>query len=83
MQRLADLVTAGWRFEHRLDDEGHVRQVNGARVTGHYIDGIRVRGRSEVAGIRWDLSEDGREAWRREGTLVEVIDALLALPEPS
>ncbi len=81
LRRLEDLVQAGWRFEHQHDDEGHVQQINATRTTGHYVDGLRVRDRSDAAGIRWNRA-DGRVLWSREGSLTEVIDALLTLPEP-
>lgn len=81
LQRLDDLVGAGWWFEHKYDDDGTVRQINGARATGRYIDGLRVRGRGDVAARRWERT-DARVIRSREGSLTEVVDALLSLPEP-
>lgn len=82
LQRLNDLVRAGWQFEHRHDDDGKLRQINGARATGRYVDGLRVRDRGDAAGRRWDRA-DGRVIWSVEGSLTDVVDALLSLPEPS
>jgi hypothetical protein len=80
LQRLGDLVRAGWQFEHKLND-GELQQINGCRATGRYVDGLRVRDREDAAGRRWDRA-DGHVIWSAEGSLTEVIDALMSLPEP-
>lgn len=82
LRRLAYLAENGWRFEHKLGADGEIRQINGQRYADRYVDGLRVRDRTDVAGIRWDRA-DARVIWRREGRLAEVVDALLELPESS
>jgi hypothetical protein len=82
LQRLIDLRDAEWRFMPGMDAYGTLRQINGVRPWPNgYADALRVQYATDAAGIRCDHT--GGMLWQREGTLVEVVDGLLALPTPS
>lgn len=75
LQRLLDLRDVGWQFQ-RTEVE-----VRGFRTwPGAWADAIAVRYTSDAFGVRVDL--DGGVVWRKEGSLLDVVDGLLALPTP-
>ncbi|MFE0024946.1 hypothetical protein [Amycolatopsis sp. NPDC059021] len=80
--RLVILRDAGWAFLPDLDDEGRVAEVRGVRAWpgSDNADAVLVRFTTDAAGLRCDGV--GGVVWRREGTLTEVVDGLLALPSP-
>jgi hypothetical protein len=80
LARLADLRKAGWTFFPAIAD-GELVAVQGVRTwPGGWADAIGIRYTTDAQGLRADHT--GHIVWRREGTMVEVIDALLTLPVP-
>lgn len=80
LQRLIDLRAAGWTLLPTVTG-GEVVEVHGVRTwPDGWADAIRVRYTTDVQGLRMNYA--GEITWQREGTLVEVIDGLIALPAP-
>jgi hypothetical protein len=82
LKRLVALRESGaWKLAVEVDEHGAPQLVTGALT---HVDGSRdilgVRSQSEVRAIR--LNPVGELVFRREGSLVEVVDALLELPSP-
>ena len=82
LRGLADLREAGWSFLPKTDSDGELVEVRGVRTWpgSGSADAILVRYATDAAGVRSD--DDGLLVWRREGSLTEVVDALIALPPP-
>jgi hypothetical protein len=74
-------MTRGWRFDVHLGEDAHPRIVAGTRThPDRSVDTLGVRNSTEARAIRVNpLSE---LVYQREGTLVEVVDDLLALVSP-
>lgn len=70
-----------WTFRIERVDGGEVELVAGGRLwSSGWSEAIAVRDVGDVRAFRLDPSWG--EVWSREGGLVEVVDALLELPEP-
>jgi hypothetical protein len=82
LQRLVDLRMAGWKFIARHDAVRELDQVDGLRMwpEGH-ADALKVRSQTDASAVRFDPA--GGLRWSSTGTVVDVVDALLALPIPS
>ena len=82
LQRLADLRAAGrWTFQPaRLDED--VVLIAGWRLwpPDAWSDAIAIHDLTNAKAFRCDPA--GGQVWKCEGTLVEVINGLLALPAP-
>lgn len=77
---LAWLTNASWAFVPAVAD-GELVAIQGWRAwPNRWSDGIRILYVSEAMALRCDPA--GWVTWRCEGTLVEVVNALLELPEP-
>jgi hypothetical protein len=71
----------GWTFQPVTVDS-EMELVAGWRLWPlGWSDAIAIRDVTDAKGYRCDPA--GGEVWGREGTLVEVLDALLELPEPT
>jgi hypothetical protein len=80
LQRLIDLRDAGWLLLPTTVD-GQVVEVHGVRTWPEgWADAIRVRYITDAVGLRTD--HIGGISWKRDGTLTDVIDGLLDLPQP-
>jgi hypothetical protein len=80
LRGLGDLRAAGWVFVP-ITEDGAVVELRGLRTWPHgWLDVLLLRDVSDAAGLRTDPG--GRVHWSREGSLTEVIDALLVLPAP-
>jgi hypothetical protein len=81
LQRLILLRDGGgWEF-FPLHRDGELVLVVGARAwQDGWSDSFAVRDRGDAKGFRCD--PDGGEVWRREGSLIDVVDALRELPAP-
>jgi hypothetical protein len=78
---LVNLVAADWIFATVAQD-GEVTHVQGVRAWPDYwTDAIGVRYTTDAQGLRADPT--GHVVWKREGSLAEVVSALLELPAPS
>jgi hypothetical protein len=80
--RLVELKTgSGWVF-HPVVMDGEIVLLAGWRVwlAGGWSDAIAIRDRGDAKAYRCDA--EGGEVWEREGSLVEVTDALIELPAP-
>lgn len=83
VQRLLDLVDAGWRFLQPFTAGGHVVQVQAYRAwPGGWVDVLRVRAVTDAAGLRSDGGSPPGIVWSRDGGVADVVDALLTLPPP-
>ena len=72
----------GYRWTFTLDfQDGELDLVAGGRLrpTG-WSEGIAIKSLIEARAFRLDPTSG--EVWSREGSLVEVVDALVDLPEP-
>ncbi|SER92213.1 hypothetical protein [Actinokineospora terrae] len=80
LQHLIDVRDAGWVFSPTLDDDG-VTQIYGFRHwPGGWIDLLVIHHSTNTAAAR--ATHDGGLVWNRTGTLVDVIDQLVDLPDP-
>lgn len=78
LRHLLDLRDGGWRF---LPIEAGREQIDGFRDWGGgWRDGIRFRDPGDALGLR--LDRDGAITWECTGSLAEVVQELLLLPEP-
>ncbi|SDY96935.1 hypothetical protein SAMN05421504_10854 [Amycolatopsis xylanica] len=81
LKRLARLRDVGWTFHPAHDDSGELVQVNGVRSwPGGQADALRVRYTTDAAAMRCDPG--GQVLWTAEGSLDDVVDGLLDLPDP-
>lgn len=81
LQHLVDLGTAGWTWLASHDDNGELVEIRGVRTwPDGWADALRVRGTTDARAVRCDPT--GTTGWSREGTMPEVVDALIALPAP-
>lgn len=81
LRGLEELCAAGWSFLPLRGSDGELVELRGVRAwPGGYADALRLRYLSDAAAIRCD--DTGGLLWRREGTLTEIVDGLLALPAP-
>lgn len=72
----------GYRWTFTLDfQDGELDLVAGGRLwpTG-WSEGIAIKSVTDARAFRLDPTSG--EVWSREGSLVEVVDALVELPEP-
>lgn len=70
-----------WRFAARVDSEGAVTSIHGVRIWSQdWTDAIGILDRSDAQAVRAD--PDGHAVWKREGGVIDVIDALRHLPHP-
>lgn len=81
IQRLLDLLTAGWTFLPHVED-GRLTVIVGAKAWGDtgYADALQTRTPTDAAAVR--TNPDGRVVWQCEGTLNDVVDDLISLPLP-
>lgn len=80
LQDLLDLRIAGWRFLPVTSD-GTVVELRGAKLWPlGWVDALALRDLHDAAGLRRDPA--GAVVWWHDGSLAEVVDALLALPVP-
>ncbi|WP_026421705.1 hypothetical protein [Actinokineospora inagensis] len=80
LARLILLRESEWQFLSEVDGE-HVVGINGLRIwPQNWTDLVTVKYVTDAAAAR--CNPDGELVWMREGTLVDVVDQLLALPAP-
>jgi hypothetical protein len=85
---LRRLMTAGFRFVHPRDGNGDVVAVTGIRTHHDVVDVLQLFGERDATAARMPASEPDVLSprsvhWRRSGVAADVIDELLALPEPA
>jgi hypothetical protein len=82
---LIALRNAGWRFlSPRLDDEGRPYQVDGLFPWPEgWVDAVRVRSPTDTLGLRLAPGDPPGITWERAGSLADVAEGLLSLPEPT
>lgn len=81
LRRLIELRDGGGWFFLPVQRNGELTLVSGARRwPGGWSDAIAIRAIDDACGMRCD--HRGVEVWRREGGMVDVINALVALPPP-
>jgi hypothetical protein len=70
-----------WQFAARVDDQGDVASVHGVRIwPREWTDALGILDRTDAQAVRAD--PEGCAVWKREGGVVEVIEALCELPPP-
>ncbi|MEV6608834.1 hypothetical protein [Kutzneria sp. NPDC051319] len=84
---LSELVTvreAGWYFRPIADEHADLQGIVGSFSRQRYTDALWIYDRSKVVGIRvLDEQFGGGTVWLKESSeLQEVVQELLALPEP-
>ncbi|MDR7302789.1 hypothetical protein [Haloactinomyces albus] len=85
-ERLRRLVARGFRFMHPRDEQGEILAVVGVRAHDNVIDAIRLQDENDVVATRMPGSEENilaptRVSWQSTGSVCEVIDDLLDLPD--
>lgn len=86
LQLLVRLDSTGWVWlPPATDDEGRPVEVHGVRFWGDLgrdqADGLRIRSETDASAVRAD--DAGAVLWRRDGGLVDVVQALIELPAPN
>lgn len=84
--RLLQLISLGFQFVQSTDSEGEIQSIVGFRGHDNVIDVIRLESEDQVFATRMPASEENIYApsttlWRSGGTVYEVIDQLLGLPD--
>jgi hypothetical protein len=78
LQHLVDLKGGGWRF---LSIEAGRSQIDGFRQwSGGWRDAIRIKNTGDALGLR--LDRDHAITWEYAGSLANVVQELLLLPQP-
>jgi hypothetical protein len=85
LRMLLRLDGTGWVWlPPPTDEQGEVREIHGVRFwldTGRdQVDALRVRSELDAAAVRTD--SEGGILWKRDGGLVDVVEALIGLPPP-
>ena len=71
----------GWRFLHRDDEPGVTVLITGVREwPDGTTDALGLRSATDAQAVR--LDPEGEVAWKRSGTLVDVVGGLLELAPP-
>jgi hypothetical protein len=84
---LRELVTvreAGWHFRPIADEHAELEGIVGSFSRERYTDALWIYDRTKVVGVRvLDEQYGGGTVWLKESSdLQEVVQELLALPEP-
>ncbi|PRW64867.1 hypothetical protein [Actinopolyspora mortivallis] len=84
--RLLRLVARGFQFVQSSDAAGEPEAIVGVRGHDNVIDVIQLESEDHVVATRMPSSEENiyrpsTIRWRTSGTVYEVIDRLLALPD--
>jgi hypothetical protein len=85
---LRRLMSAGFKFAHPRDALGQVVAVTGIRTHHDVVDVVQLFGEQDATAARMPADEPDvlfprSVRWRRSGIATDVIDELLALPEPA
>ncbi|HEX5117667.1 MAG TPA: hypothetical protein VFW65_20940 [Pseudonocardiaceae bacterium] len=85
--KLRKLMATGFRFVHPRDHCGHVVAVTGVRTHNGVVDVIQIYGEQAADAARMSATEPDilsprSVVWRTSGTALDVLDAMLALPDP-
>ncbi len=85
---LRRLMTAGFKFVHPRDARGDIVAVTGIRTHHDVVDVLQLFGERDATAARMPATEPDvlsprSVQWRRSGVPADVIDELLALPEPA
>lgn len=86
--RLNALIDKGYRFLHPRAADGSVTAVIGVRVHHDVVDLVRLHSEENATASRMPSNEDDILSpetvfWGSSGTAIDVIDALLRLPDPA
>lgn len=83
LQALVDAQAEGWVFR-TITEAGEVVGLAGSRTRQEFTDALFIFDRSNVCGARVLADEYGGGcSWTKEGSdLQEIVDDLLALPQP-
>jgi hypothetical protein len=84
--RLRALIARGFRFLHPRDAHGETLAVVGVRVHHDVVDVVHLAAEDAVVAMRMpscetDLLAPSRTWWRSAGSVCEVLDELLRLPD--
>lgn len=85
-QRLRRLMARGFQFIHPTDPAGAIQAVVGVRVHHGVVDVVQLGAEHEVTAVRIpadevDILKPQVVLWQSSGRVVEVLDALLGLPD--
>src|SRR2546423_13854124 len=83
--QLRALRARGFRFVDPRNERGEVVAVVGVRAHDNVIDVVRLHGEDDVVASRMpedaDVLAPATVLWKRSGSVGEVLDELLALPD--
>ncbi|SDR18538.1 hypothetical protein [Actinopolyspora saharensis] len=84
--RLLQLIARGFQFVQSTDSDGELESIVGFRGHDNVIDVVRLESEDQVSATRMPSSEENIYApstvlWRSSGTVYQVIDQLLELPD--
>ncbi|MBA0127515.1 hypothetical protein H0B56_18375 [Haloechinothrix sp. YIM 98757] len=85
-ERLHELISRGYQFVHPTDAEGAVVAVVGVRVHDDVVDVVKLHAENDVHAVRMpgdeaDIMAPDTVLWQSTGTVHEVLDKLIALPD--
>jgi hypothetical protein len=76
------LRARGFQFVNPRDESGAVLAVVGVRAHHDVLDVIRLTSAQEAVASRVPIDAPTTDIWRESGPSHEVLDRLLALPDP-
>lgn len=81
--QLAALLARDWEFSPYFGPSGELDRIAAARVWGTegQVDALRIKSQTDAAAMRADAY--GGLLWEKDGTVKDVLAALLELPSPS
>jgi|GEM_PF-6896215 len=84
LQELVTVREAGWYFRPIANEHAELEGIVGSYNRAQYTDALWIYDRTKVIGVRvLDESYGGGTVWLKDtGDLQEVVQELLALPEP-
>ncbi|MFI9380583.1 hypothetical protein [Kutzneria sp. NPDC052558] len=84
LQELITVREAGWHFRPIANQHAELEGIVGSHSRQQYTDALWIYDRAKVIGVRvLDESYGGGTVWVKEsGDLQEIVQELLALPEP-
>lgn len=83
--RLVGLIERGFQFMHPTGSDGRLQAVVGVRVHGNVIDLVQLHAENDVTATRMPVGEDimapKTVLWQVHGSVADVLDEVLSLPD--
>lgn len=82
LDRIRDLVRAGFATVHHRDDGGEVIAIQAVRIRAGHIETVLIHGEHDAIAARCRDEPRPAVVWHRAGSTADVIATLLDLPMP-